>query len=613
MKSLLVSIVVVLSVLVRPAVAQQGADIAWVQIEAHPSLRVAQQRASLYADALPDVNGFALGGNWYGIVLGPYTRPDAERALQVYRSRRQIPQDSFLAYSSNLGQQFWPVGADVLNSGTVAAPEDAQTAPDAGQATPDATAGTQADAPDATTPETADTAPATPGTTDTAIPQLPDESPAEARRSERALDAQQRMDIQVALQAAGFYNSAIDGAFGAGTRRSMADWQAARGYEATGVLTTAQRQALMDEYNAPLISVGMAEVEDSRAGIRIALPTKEVAFARYEAPFAQYDASGELGARVLLISQPGDRATLFGLYDIMQTLEIVPLDGPRNRTETAFTLEGRGSSMVSHTEAALQDGQIKGFTLIWPVDDEERRTRVLAAMRSSFTRLPGVLDPASGTDATQAVDLMAGLAVRKPRMTRSGVYVDGSGSVLTAAGNVAGCTRITLDDTYDATVASSDAARGLAVLRPAQPLAPIAVARISAAAPRLQSDIAVSGYSYEGVLGAPSLTFGKLVDTKGLQGESDVQRLAIDTLPGDAGGPVLDAAGHVVGLLLPAPGGDRQLPEGVNLAADATRLRAALEAAGIASDAAPETGAVPPAELTRMADGMTVQVSCWDN
>ncbi|PJE34284.1 peptidoglycan-binding protein, partial [Pseudooceanicola lipolyticus] len=123
MKSLIVSAVLILMVAMRPAVAQQaGQDVVWVQIEAHPSLRVAQDRARLYSGNLDDVNGFALGGNWYGIVLGPYTRTDAERVLQVYRSERQVPQDSFIAYTRNFGRQFWPVGADALNAAAVAAP-----------------------------------------------------------------------------------------------------------------------------------------------------------------------------------------------------------------------------------------------------------------------------------------------------------------------------------------------------------------------------------------------------------------------------------------------------------------------------------------------------------
>ena len=56
-------------------------DVVWVQIEAHPSLVTAQQRAQDFAGQLADVNGFSLGGSWYGIVLGPYTREDANRGV----------------------------------------------------------------------------------------------------------------------------------------------------------------------------------------------------------------------------------------------------------------------------------------------------------------------------------------------------------------------------------------------------------------------------------------------------------------------------------------------------------------------------------------------------
>lgn len=562
--------------LLRPAMAQ---ETAWVQIEAHPSLITARERASLFSGQLADVNGFTLGGGWYGIALGPYTRPDAERVLRVYRLQGQIPQDSFVVGPEDFGQQFWPVrDSAATDTATPAQPQLAQT-----EAAPE--------------PE----------------PIPADETPAQARQSERALSAEERRALQVALKAAGFYDAAIDGAFGRGTRASMSDWQAARGYEPTGVLTTRQRQALMDEYNAPLISVGMQYLRDDRAGIALQMPMGEVAFARYESPFAHYDATGDEGIRVLLISQPGTQATLFGLYDIMQTLEIVPLEGPRQREGTSFTIEGRGKGIVSYTEASLKGGEIKGFTLIWPHGDEERRRRVLAEMRTSFERTEGVLDPGAGADAPQNVDLISGLEVRKPKRSRSGFYIDGTGMVLTTAEAVEGCTRITLDHDYPAQVAALDAGRGLAVLRPEVPLAPMAVARLRTGEPRLQSDVAVSGYSYGGVLGAPTLTFGTVADLKGLAGEPELTRLAMTPLPGDAGGPVLDAGGGVVGLLLPRAADDKRLPEDVSFAADAGAIRAVLTAAGveIGEDLA-AGGPLPPDDLSRQALAMTVLVGCWE-
>ncbi|MEZ5869689.1 MAG: peptidoglycan-binding domain-containing protein [Defluviimonas denitrificans] len=58
---------------------------------------------------------------------------------------------------------------------------------------------------------------------------LPDETPAEARRSEALLTGDDRKELQEALQWYGHYAGAIDGAFGPGTRRSMAEWQTAEG------------------------------------------------------------------------------------------------------------------------------------------------------------------------------------------------------------------------------------------------------------------------------------------------------------------------------------------------------------------------------------------------
>lgn len=581
MKRVFAVLISILFVIIQPAAAQQvSSNAVWVQIEAHPSLATAQDRARAYSNELADVAGFSLGGGWYGIVLGPYAREDAEQVLRVYRAERQIPGDSYIALTSALGQQFWPVGANILNRGVVAAP--------------------------VIQPQQEASVPA--------VPTEPsDETPTEARRGERLLTGEERKDLQVALQAAGFYAAAIDGAFGPGTRRSMADWQSFNGFEPTGILTTMQRKSLMDQYNEPLISVGMAPRYDSKAGIEMDLPLDAVKFSRYEPPFAHYDSQSDAGARVLLISQKGTRATLSGLYDVMQTLEIVPLEGPRQRSRDSFVIEGRGKDIVSHTEARLANGEIKGFTLIWPAGDEARRARVLAAMKASFQRTEGVLDDAAGADADQRIDLVSGLQVRKPKRSRSGFYVDDKGTVLTVSEAVEACTRITLDTDQIAEIVSTDTGLGVAVLRPVRPLSPMVVAGLRAGEPRLQSDITVGGFSYEGLLGAPTLTFGKLEDLRGLRGETELTRLALAPQAGDAGGPVLDAGGAVVGMLLPDPQSGQQLPRDVSFAADAQALRDVLEASGLrAQDATSESTDISPDELSNRVNGMTVLVSCWE-
>ncbi len=99
-------------------------------------------------------------------------------------------------------------------------------------------------------------------------------------------------------------------------------------------------------------------------------------------------------------------------------------------------------------------------------------------------------------------------------------------------------------------------------------LAPQNVASFRSGLPRLQSEIAVSGYSFGGVLSAPTLTFGTLEDVRGLSGEENMKRLPLAAQPGDAGGPVLDAGGTVLGMLLPREESSRQLPEEVSFAAN---------------------------------------------
>jgi peptidoglycan hydrolase-like protein with peptidoglycan-binding domain len=169
---------------------------------------------------------------------------------------------------------------------------------------------------------------------------IQEETPAEARQSEAQLTRQERDALQVALQYFGFYRGGIDGAFGPGTRGAMTDWQIARGLEPTGVLTTRQRAQLLDEYETEIARLGYAQVTDAAAGIDVVLPMGMVAFEDYNFPFARYTPINDSGLTILLISQPGDRATLFGLYEIMQTLEIVPLEGERERGSDSFLLTG---------------------------------------------------------------------------------------------------------------------------------------------------------------------------------------------------------------------------------------------------------------------------------
>ncbi|MEL6683925.1 MAG: serine protease [Pseudomonadota bacterium] len=540
----------------------------------------ATERARVYASRFDDVQGYYLGRGFYGIVLGPYSESLARQELRRLLRDRQIPSDSYLQNGRRFEQQFWPIGG--------------------GSSIP------------------RDTVEEEPAPELSALPQVPLTAPfetlREARASEAALPRANREELQRALKWAGFYDAAIDGSFGRGTRRAMESWQVAYAQEATGVLTARQREQLLLQYNAVLIDVDMQTVRDDEAGIQMQVPTAVVAFSEYQPPFAKFAGQSSLpSAQVLFISQPGDAGRLAGLFEVLQILDLMPPEGPRELRGNSFFIEGADTDIHTFATASLQDGQIKGFVLVWPAGDNRRRSRILDVMRSSFERLDGVLDPnlvPPGED--QAIDLVSGLAVRQPQLSRSGFYVSSDGIVVTTPEAVAGCSRITFDRETNAEVIANAPELGVAVLRPITPVAPRDVATFQSEIPRLNDPIAIAGYPFNGVLSAPTLTFGVLSDIRDLQGDDRFKRLSARAHASNAGGPVMDASGAVLGMLLPRQGTSAQaLPEDVQFSLDAAQIAGLLAEQGVVPAQTGAGEALSSVALSRKAADMAVLVSCW--
>ena len=565
------------ALLAGPAAAQQKM---WLQIEAQPSLNTALDRARAYAALFPDVEGFQLGNGWYGIALGPQTRDAAEVRLLELRRQNLIPADSYLADGTSYGQRFWPVG--VLPD----APASDVTA-----ALPDAPVADPAPAPE------------------------PEETLKQSRAAEDALSEPDRIALQEALKWYGFYDSALDGSFGKGTRASMAAWQEANGFEGTGILSTLQRGQLTGNFASDKAEFAFETVAEVEAGIEITLPMALIRFDRYEPPFVHYTPRDASGLKVLLISEPGGEAGLAGLFDVLQTLELVPPDGERALEERSFSIRGANDKIETLAFASVESGNIKGYLISWNRAESNRMARILPVLQSSFRSLGDqVLDPGLVPLSEAARrGLLSGLDVRHPRQSRTGFFIDAKGSVLTTSQAVTGCGRIVLERSTEATIAFTDPALGIAVLSPSSPLSPSAVAGFASIAPRPGTRVSVAGYSYEDRLPAPVVTLGIVEEALGLDNEPGLTRLTLSALPGDTGGPVLDPGGAVLGMLLAAdPKATRLLPEGVAFAASAPALSAWLSARGLQPGVAASGPAPTPDKLAAMARGMTVLVSCWD-
>ncbi len=565
-----------------PALSQ---DQAWLQVEAQPDAETAEERARAYAALFPNVVGYRIG-KWYAIALGPMTRDQAGQQLLSLRGENLIPRDSYITDGAAFGAQFWPKGSVEVAPEVTVTPEE--IAPEVAVVESEALA--------EVTPE-------------------PQETLAQARKVEKSLASDEKKALQVALAWFGFYPGAIDGDYGPGTRNSFAAWQTANGYEATGVLRSKERQSLLAAEADEKALYGFDQVTESESGIEVTLPMGLVAFQGYEPPFVQFAPRQSGGPRLILISEPGDRASLAGLYELLQTMETIPATGERALDQDSFVITASSSSVMTYAWAKADKGQVKGFILTWTPQNAESMSRIVEIMRSSFRSFgEKVLDPGLvPLDEAARQGLLTGLTPRKPAFSRSGFYVSAEGAILTLGTDMQSCTEITIDGAVDVSLVAIDSATGSALLKPAKTLAPASFAQFATSSTPRGAEIVVAGYAYGGKLPAPVLTFGRLDELTGLAGEAGINRLSAPVLDGDDGGPVLTAGGAVIGLLT-GPGTDpaKTLPAGVVFSAEAAPLTVFLSANGVTAQ--PFTGAntaLSPNALSKTALGMTLRVDCW--
>jgi hypothetical protein len=545
-----------------------AAQTSWIQIEAQPTQPAAELRAEHWAASFGTIAGFRLASGWFAIAIGPYDAETAAAELRTQRARGAIPDDSYVVSQVRFGPQFWPSAAPGASS--AAEPRSATVA-------------------------TASL----------------DPSPA----SESSLTASQRQAAQSALRWFGYYTAQIDGAFGMGTRRAIAQWQARIGEDPTGYLSAAQHAALLQSAEAEQADLQLETLLHAEAGISLTLPMGLLEPARIEPPFVLFDPKSGTRARVVLISQPGDYLALLSLQENLQARALLPPQGAQSKSRSGFRHEGQIGQALVYAQAQLTGGLIKGFVLVWPADDDGRMQRLVQLMRASFAplgerALPAAPEPitASSSQAARAEPAVTSA----PRM-RSGFYVSEQGDVLTGIDAVAGCSRVQVDGA-EADIAFADPIAGLAILAPRLPVSPRAIASFRADLPAPGAEVAVAGYPYGAALSSAVLTFGALAGHTGLAGDPNTATLALVARVGDAGGPVLDAAGAVLGLLLPHPdpATRQRFPSDMALLLQAQTLTPLLAQRGLSPSIAADSGALAVEDLSRLGRALTVQVSCWN-
>ena len=209
------------------------------------------------------------------------------------------------------------------------------------------------------------------------------------------------------------------------------------------------------------------------------------------------------------------------------------------------------------------------------------------------------------------------------RSSASGIVISREGRILTNQHVVQQCGTYEVIDgknrTLRAALEVADSTRDLALLTVKEKF-PAAAPLRKAITPQLGENIIVVGYPLVAVLGTrPSVGFGHISSTVGVRDNPAQMQISVPVQRGNSGGPVLDQAGNVIGIVvaklnalkLAQRTGD--LPQNVNFAIKGEVIRAFLEANKIEFETSGDTAKLENTEIANRGAAVTVRVRCIRN
>lgn len=202
----------------------------------------------------------------------------------------------------------------------------------------------------------------------------------------------------------------------------------------------------------------------------------------------------------------------------------------------------------------------------------------------------------------------------------SGIVVSRDGHVLTNQHVVRECSAYEVFDDSNrkmtAALQAVDVAKDLALLTVKEPFPSVASLRKDVA-PKLGEAVTVVGYPLVGVLGTrPTVGFGHVSSTIGVRGNPSQMQISVPVQRGNSGGPVLDQAGNVIGVVVSKLDALKiaqrigDLPQNVNFAIRGEAVRTFLEAQNVEFTASEAAAKLENTEIASRGAAVTVRVRC---
>ncbi|TFF27832.1 trypsin-like serine protease [Jiella endophytica] len=405
-----------------------------------------------------------------------------------------------------------------------------------------------------------------------------------------------RRGLQIRLAWTGDYAGSFSGMIEAATLRAIRDFQARHGMQADGVISEAMLQKLVSLSDGVQQDLGVSMVDDSATGERLPLPLKLVSD-RGRTEVGNLWRSDDNSIEIETVRIAGTGQTLDGLYGTLSeatakrsVLSAEKADGwfsvggsEAGRkyfmrfSASGEDLRGFSISYLPKHEAAVEPFVTVASNLFEPFAGEPNAPLVASARPNPFSSMLARRRGASEGEARYAMadtgkeggranlfelprERRYGSAGLEPAqgtapqpgtpafdMAGSG-FVVSKGWLLTNAHVVRGCKKIEVGSNVPATEVRIDKDNDLALVHVASSLGePLA---ISASKPRLGEDILALGFPLRSILAdSLNVTRGNVSSLLGLMNDPRYLQISAPVQPGNSGGPLVDLAGRVVGVV----------------------------------------------------------------
>jgi len=445
----------------------------------------------------------------------------------------------------------------------------------------------------------------------------------------RQLTEQEKRFLQVGLAFASFYNGMIDGAWGQASQRALERYTLANG--GTSIVTNADALfAALNAYEA-LDAEGWERQYNSALDMSFLVPTAALIDGTPSDVFVNLNVRGRSIGYSMTIDN-GRAAQGYHEYTAGRAIgEVYTLRRPllwitSARTSGGISLYTRsdyrggswstlmiaGADSDSGAFAAITGSIAPGYAPAIGVSSGRLATGI-----ETLARIMDERDRPDPTPSARAPDTGGEtVAASGPHAAGfgTGFIVSEDGYLLTNQHVVSGCASLSVDG-EPASVVAEDAVFDLALLRvPA--LSHAKPASFAADPARLNSDVTVAGYPLPDLLGGLNVTRGSVTSLKGMGGDGINMQISAPVQPGNSGGPVLNAAGQVVGVVVAkldiayALKAYDDIPQNVNFAIRGEIAKLFLAQNGVDPVIGGAGPGMAPETLADLAAGFTRLIAC---